>query len=126
MSLFFRPVFPLTAALSLRQHRSTAKQQHPFLSNVGALFDAAQHLIEPVLVEPDHHLAAGDDDGDAPGTRGLNHLIESSPVLAHVKFLEGEPFLRKKLLRMVTVGSGRRRIKLDLFGSHGVSSLCGK
>ena len=76
------------------------------ISDVGSLLDAADHLLQPGAVKPDHHLTAGRNHGHTPRFRELDHFIQGSTVLGHIIFRKFKTLLRKKLFRHLAVGSG--------------------
>ena len=92
-------------------------------SDVGSLFDATEHLLQPGRVKPDHELTACRNHGHTPRLCEFDHFIQRSPVFGHIDFREFETFLRKKLFRRLAVRSRRCGIDLDLFISHGCFSF---
>ncbi len=87
------------------------------------LLETPQDVLQPALIEADHHLTEGRDDGNAPSARDLHHLVEGFTISCNVEILVRDPLLRKILLRHPAIGSGRARVDFHLFFSHGIPPL---
>jgi hypothetical protein len=68
-----------------------------------------------MLVKTHHYILTANDNRHAARTRDSDHLIQGVAVFADIKLYVLDSLSRKKLLRLVTVGSGRKAVNLDLF-----------
>ena len=68
-----------------------------------------------MLVKTHDHILAANDNWHAARARDSDHLIQSVPVFADIKLYVLDSLSRKKLLRLMTVGSSREAVNLDLF-----------
>jgi hypothetical protein len=66
----------------------------------------SQQLLQTSAVEADDHLVVYRDHRDSSLPCFLDHLFCGSPIERHIEFGEFDSFLRKKLSRLVAVGSG--------------------
>ena len=71
-----------------------------------------------MLIKTDDHILAANDHRHAARTRDSDHLIQSVVVFADIKLNVLDSLSRKELLRLVTVGSSREAVNLDLLHSR--------
>jgi len=74
--------------------------------------EAVEHLLQPAAVEADHHLVTDGDDRNSAPFGNSHHLLECLRVLADVILSECDALLRKKLLRLMAIGSSGRGVNL--------------
>ena len=67
-----------------------------------------------MFVKAYDHILATNDNRHAVGTRDSDHFIQSVAVFADIKLYVLDSLSRKKLLRLMTVGSSRETVNLYL------------
>jgi hypothetical protein len=71
-----------------------------------------------MLAKTHDHILAANDHRHATRTRDSDHFIQSVAVFADIKLNVLDSLSRKELLRLVTVGSSREAVNLDLLHSR--------
>lgn len=87
---------------------------------------SSQQLLQTSAVEADDHLVIYRDHRNSSLPCFLNHLFCSSPIERHIELGELDSFLRKKLSRLVTVGSGLGGVEYDVHSAllDGLMRVC--
>ena len=74
--------------------------------------EAVEHLLQPAGVEADHHFVTDGYDRNSAPFGNSHHLLERLRILADVILSECNALLRKKLLRLMAIGSSGRSVNL--------------
>ena len=74
--------------------------------------EAVEHLLQAAAVEADHDLVTDGDDRNRAPFGNSHHLLERFRILGEVILSECDTLLRKKLLRLVAMGSSGRGVNL--------------
>ena len=98
----------LSSAARVQQGQIKAKSIVKALGMVMLTPFRLYFLFNCLLIKTHHDLAIDDDYRHGHPTRKLNHLLPGLGVLGDVSFFKRDPLLRKELLRVVTMRSGRR------------------
>jgi len=85
-------------------------------------FSMSQSRVNPRSIKTDNNLFPDSNNRNTPGSGYLNHFSRCLFVFTYIKFLVGNPFLRKILFRSVAMGSGGKAVYFYLF-FHDYSSI---